>query len=172
MDLEHERLQVMEGDVQNYEEVEEAVRGRGAVLSGLGPTPSSARDVMTSGATHVVRAMEEHGVRRLIWLTGAGIEAEQDEGSFVRSVVRGLLEVFSPGVFEDSARAFETITESDLDWTVVRVPRLKEGPPEGNYRATFKPPGPTAIPRADVAAFMVEQLEEEEYVRQAPMLTR
>ena len=82
------------------------------------------------------------------------------------------VEVFSAGVFEDSARAFETITESDLDWMVVRVPRLKKGPPEGDYRATFKPPGPTAISRADVAAFMVEQLEEEETIRQAPILTR
>lgn len=36
MDLEHERLQVMEGDVQNYEEVEEAVWGAALQSSRLG----------------------------------------------------------------------------------------------------------------------------------------
>jgi putative NADH-flavin reductase len=172
LEMEHERLHVVEGDVQNLEDVERAVRGQDAVVSGLGPTPSSTGDVMTTGAEHLVRAMEAHDARRLIWLTGAGIKAEGDEPSLLRDLMQGLLNVFSPAVFEDSLRAFEVIRESDLAWTVVRVPRLKEGPAEGGVRATFKPPGAQAISRADVAAFMLEQLEREEYVQQAPMLTR
>jgi putative NADH-flavin reductase len=170
-EIEHPRVEVVQGDVQNRDEVEEAVRGRDGVLSGLGPTPSSADDVMTTGARHIVEAMEKHGVDRLIWLTGAGISAEGDERSLLRDAIQGMIKLFSPGVLEDSARAFDLIIESDLDWTVVRVPRLKEGPAQGGYRATFKPPGPQALSRADVAAFMVEQLEDDAYVRQAPMLT-
>ncbi len=170
--LDHPRLRTVEGDVQNLPDVEQAVQGQDAVVSGLGPTRSSAERVMTTGATHVVEAMKKQGVDRLVWLTGAGVEAEGDEPSLLRTVMQGLLNVFSPSVFEDSARAFEVIRESDLDWTVVRVPRLKGGPAEGGYRATFKPPGPTALSRADVAAFMLEQLEDDAYVRRAPMLTR
>jgi putative NADH-flavin reductase len=171
LEIEHERLRVVEGDVQSPADVEKAVQGQDAVVSGLGPTPSSADDVMSTGARHIVEVMEELGVDRLVWLTGAGIQVEGDEKSLLRDAIQGMIKLFSPGVLEDSARAFEVIQESDLDWTVVRVPRLKEGSGEGGYRATFKPPGPRAIARGDVAAFMLEQLEDEEYVRRAPMLT-
>lgn len=60
---------------------------------------------VTVGAEHVVQAMETHGVDRLVWLTGAGIEVEGDESSLLRDVMQGLLGLFSPAVFEDSRRA-------------------------------------------------------------------
>jgi putative NADH-flavin reductase len=172
LDIKHENLRVAQGDVQHLRDVEEAVRGRDAVVSGLGPTPSSAEDVMTTGATHVVQAMAQHGVERLVWLTGAGVVAEGDEPSLFRRAVGVLLDLFSPAVYEDSKRAFEVIRDSDLAWTVVRVPRLKAGPPEGGYRPTFKPPGFQAISRADVAEFMIDQLDDDRFVQRAPMLTR
>lgn len=166
------RLRVVRGDVQNLASVRRAVEGQEAVLSALGPTPSSTGDVMTTDAAHVVRAMEEQGVQRLIWLTGAGIEAEGDEPSVLRTVVQGFLTIFSPSVFEDSARVFEIVSTSDLHWTLVRAPRLKDGPAEGGYRATFKLPGPQALSRADVAALMLGQLRDDRYVRRAPMVAR
>jgi len=172
LDIEHENMHVVHGDVQNVGDVEEAVRGQDALVSGLGPTPSSAEDVMTTRANHVVKAMQKNGVDQVVWSTGAGIEAEGDEPSPFTRAVRLLLDLLSPAVYEDAKRTFEVIHDSGLAWTVVRVPRLKEGPPEGGYRPTLKPPGFQAISRADVAEFTIERLDGDGFVLRAPMLTR
>src|SRR5688572_18093218 len=68
----HERLRVLQGDVQDAGAVAGAVAGQDAVLSALGPA-GPAFTSMTLGARHILAAIEQHGVRRLVTLTGAGV---------------------------------------------------------------------------------------------------
>jgi putative NADH-flavin reductase len=168
--LEHERMAPLDGDVSDPLRVEQAVAVADAVLSALGPTRTSSRDVMTVGARNIVQAMKTHGVRRLVWQTGAAVQDSQDEASAIRGVMVGLLKFLSPGVLEDAQRAFQLIKASGLDWTVVRVARLKDGPAIGHYRVGFAPPGPKPISREDVAEFMLRQLADDRYLCQAPMI--
>ena len=90
-----------------------------------------------------------------------------DPSSVVRSLVRGLMKAL-----EDSDGAFATIAASDLERTVVRVPRLGDGPAQGDVRTTDVPPKPVAISRADVASFMLRELVERGHVGRAPFLIR
>jgi putative NADH-flavin reductase len=168
--LEHERLVLLPGDVGNAVQVELAVAVAEAIISALGPTRTSSRDVMTVGARNIVEAMNRHGVRRLVWQTGAAVRDSQDPPSVIRAVMAGLLRLLSPGVLEDSERAYQIIKTSGLDWTVVRVARLKDGPEQGDYQVGFAPPGPKPVSREDVAGFMLQQLSDDSYCRQAPMI--
>jgi putative NADH-flavin reductase len=168
--LEHECLVRLPGDVGDPLPVEQAVAVADAVLSALGPTRSSSRDVMTVGARNIVQAMKKHGVHRLVWQTGAAVQDSQDEASAIRGVMVRLLRFLSPGVLEDAQRAFQLIKASGLDWTVVRVARLKDGPPAGDYRVGFAPPGPRPVSREDVAEFMLRQLSDDSYLCRAPMV--
>lgn len=62
---------------------------------------------------------------------------------------------------------------SRLDWTLVRVPLLNEKPPTKSVRVGYlgqKIVG-TAISRADLAWFMLEQATKDEYVRKAPVIS-
>src|SRR5918998_1526024 len=68
----HEGLKVVQGDVLDPKDVEKAVVGTRAVLSALGHTKTSSKDVLTEGTKNIVAAMNEHGVRRLVSLTGGG----------------------------------------------------------------------------------------------------
>jgi putative NADH-flavin reductase len=76
-----ERLKVMQGDVLAPKVVEQAVVGTRAVLSALGHTKTSSKDVLTEGIKNIVAAMNEHGVRRLVSLTGAGSETPKTSPS-------------------------------------------------------------------------------------------
>ena len=83
----------------------------------------------------------------------------------------GLLGLFAPGALRDAQGAVEVVRASGLDWTVVRVPRLSDGPKTGRVRGGNTPPGPQhAVSRADAAAFALEQLTDERYVQRAPMV--
>lgn len=64
--LQHERLQVLRGDVYDLPSVEKAVAGQAAVLSTLG-VPYSRQEitVYSEGIAHIIEAMKHSGVRRL-----------------------------------------------------------------------------------------------------------
>jgi len=57
---------------------------------------------------------------------------------------------------------------TDLDWTVVRAPRLTDGTGAGEYRAGEIALGFESIARADVARFMLDTIETDGYVREMP----
>ncbi|MDQ3386877.1 MAG: NAD(P)H-binding protein, partial [Actinomycetota bacterium] len=66
----HDLLRVLKGDVLDAKAVDEAVAGQNAVLSALGHTKSSPKDVQTRGTENIVAAMKKHGVDRIVSLTG------------------------------------------------------------------------------------------------------
>ena len=75
-------------------------------------------------------------------------------------------------MLKDSVQQYEEIRKSNLDWTIVRVPRLNEGPHTGKYRIGWVGINTgTQIVRADVADFLLKQVTDNTYLRQAPMIS-
>ena len=170
VDVTHERLRVVQGDVKDAGAVARAVAGQDAVLSALGPSKPDF-SAMTVGAQHIVAAMEEHGVRRLVTLTGAGVPDANDRPKLFNHLITFLLKRISPGVLEDALRHAERVRASGVEWTIVRVGRMNDGPRSGEMAVGWVGTGPKPfVSRADAAAFMLEEMEARRYVRQAPMI--
>jgi putative NADH-flavin reductase len=168
----HERLRVMAGDVLDQQAVAEAIKGQDAVLLVLGHTKSSPKDILTRGTEHVLAAMKQHGVRRLINITGAGVADPNDQPRLFNKFMSFLLKRLAADLLADSERQTRMIRESGLDWTIVRVPVLNDNPPSGNVRAGYVGNGTGArIARADVADFMLRQLDDASYLHKAPMIS-
>ena len=169
----HDRLKIVQGDVRDPEAVEAAIIGQDAVISALGQTRSrpSTKDVMTVAAEHIVAAMRKHGVRRLVTLVGAGVAFPQDRPSRPGQVMSALLKLLAGDVLADAERDAQIIQASDLDWVIVRVPRLSEAPAKGAYRTGYQRPGFGAISRDDVADFMLKQVTDDTYLREAPIVS-
>lgn len=167
-----ERLKVVQGDVLDPKDVEQAVVGTGAVLSALGHTKTSSKDVLTEGTKNIVAAMNKHGVRRLVSLTGAGVRDPKDEPKLVDRVIGSLLRLLQRDLLEDSIGQARVIKDSDLDWVIVRAPVLNEGEKKGEYRIGYvgKESG-TRLSRADVADFMLKQTMDDTYLRHAPVVS-
>jgi putative NADH-flavin reductase len=170
--IRHARLAVVHGDVLDAAKVGEIIAGTDAVLNALGQTKTSPKDVQTRGTENIVAAMEGHGVRRLVSLTGAGVRDPRDEPKLVDRAITFLLKRLQPDVLEDGVRHSEVIKRSDLDWVIVRGPRLTEGPKKGEYRVGMvgKNSG-TRISRADLAEFMLGQLTTDTHLRQMPVVS-
>ncbi len=172
LQVEHERLVVIQGDVLDAAKVEETVAGTDAVLSALGPSKTSPKDMQARGTQNIVAAMQKQGVRRLVSLTGAGVRDARDEPKVVDGVFTFLLKRLQPDVLEDGVRHAEAIKASGLEWVVVRGPRLTEGPKRDEYRVGMvgKNSG-TQISRADLAGFMLDQLTTDEHLQQMPVVS-
>ena len=170
LEVSHERLRVVRGDVKDAAAVAQAVAGQDAVLSALGPSKPDFNS-MTVGARHILEAMTRHGVRRLVTLTGAGVPDANDRPTLLHHVISFLLKRISPRVLEDATRHVEQMRASDVDWTIVRAGRLTDGPKTGDVKVGWVGTGPKPfVSRADAAAFMLREVGERRHVRQAPMI--
>jgi putative NADH-flavin reductase len=118
---------------------------------------------------NIVRAMERAGPRRLIYLSFLGVRGGREQLSLVgRYVVAPLI---LRNVVADHEAKENIIARSGLDWTIVRPPRLTNGPHTGVYRHGGDIKAESVIPmisRADVADFMLLQLDDRAYLRKAP----
>jgi hypothetical protein len=114
--------------------------------------------------------MKRHGVRRLVALSGAGITLEGERkpirGRLMSSAVRLLVR----HVVEAKRREYLVFRDSGLDWTLVRPPRVVEGGPTGHVLASNTVVG-SRITQADLAAFMVGQLDDHAYIGAAPYVS-
>lgn len=172
LEAEHDRLSVVQGDVQEPERVAAAVAGADAVLSVLGPTSNEPPYEVSAGMRNILAAMEKHGVRRLVQSVGAGVRDPKDEPGLFDRLITVALKLFSRHVYEDMKRTADVIRASDVDWTLVRVPMLTDDPATGEVEVGYLGKGVgVRVSRADMAAFILEQVDDDTYLRQAPVIS-
>lgn len=167
--IEHPQLTVMRGDVLDYPSVEAAVRGQEAVLSALGhkrffyPTR-----ILSEGTRNILRAMEAHGVPRFVCETSLGIG--NSAGRMGVYYTFFVIPVILPFYFWDKTRQERKIAESGVEWVIVRPGKLTSRARRGHYR-TGRHAGnflwTVRISRADVADFMLDQLQSDAHLRHA-----
>ena len=167
----HPRLVTVPGSIADAAALDGAIAGRDAVLCALGGRPWRRRERVCSTAMgHAIVSMQHQHVRRVVAIStfGAG-ETRPRVGWLVRHLVFGM--VLRSEVADKEA--MEAILErSALDWTVVRVGLLHDGPSRGAWRAADDASirGMGRIARADVAAFMLDQLDDASWIRRKPAL--
>jgi len=167
--IQHSELSVVQGDVRDGEAVTLAIEYAAAVICAIGPTPGAPEDLMEKAAENIVSGMQKHSVKRLIWSTGAGVEAPQDKPTFMHKAISFLLKLISKDVLENSLRGAEIVKNSDLDWTIARAPMLIDGGRQDGYQASFVGPemGRT-LSRENFAEFMLDLAEGDDWIQQMP----
>ena len=170
--LQHERLKVVKGDILDADSVALAMAGQHAVCCAIGVTvPLPPVTVFSEGTRNLLQAMKKAGVKRLICVTGIGAGDSRGHGGLLYDCIfRPFL--FWP-VYADKDRQESLIEASDVDWTIVRPGFLTNGPLTKTYRTPTDLTGVTAgwISRADVAHFMLQELESNQYLRKTPLVT-
>lgn len=169
--IQHENLKVIAGDILTPAHVDATVQGTDVVLSALGPTSNKPTFTISQGMRHILDAMQKHNVARIILATGAGVRDPLDHPKFIDHVFGFLLKLISKNVVADMARAVELVRQSDRAWTVVRVPRLLDGASQGTLKVGYVGDINPQITRADMAAFMLRQVDDPQYIRKAPAIS-
>ena len=100
---------------------------------------------------------------RLIVISAAGVgESWQQIGWMSRILFKTMLK----NVFNEHIAQEAQVKQADLDWTIVRGAILTDKPACGDYRAD-NAAKTGKIARADLADFLVKQVMDESYLRQA-----
>jgi putative NADH-flavin reductase len=167
-------LRIVQGDVFDSATVVDAVRGNRAVLSALGARSLKRTNLLSRAVPVILEGMRQEYVTRLIVLGAAGVQ--RDYGKYQNALTKIGLWVAKKTMlkhpFIDQAAQERLLAASDVDYTIVRAPRLSDGPFTGTYRVLpdALPPGALRVSRADVADFMLQQLTDPRFHRQGPYI--
>jgi putative NADH-flavin reductase len=157
---------ILQGDAGDPALLDTAVTGQDAVIDTIGTRkPFLKTTLETDTARNLIRAMQHHHVRRLIAISSIGVG---DSIANVNLLFRLLIPLFFRGAMPDKEGMEAQVRSSDLDWTIVRPAGLTDAPATGEIhrispssrRHVFR------VARADVAAFMLSQLEQTTSFRQ------
>jgi len=168
--IQDDHLKVVTGDVYDLESVTRAVGGQDAVVCALGGGRDIKRTtVRATGTEHIIRAMEKHGVNRLVSVTAMGIGESWETLSAVNKI-------FFATVLNSARRDHENqekaIKASGLDWTIIRPSGLTDGPRTGQYDfgENIKASSST-ISRADVADLILKAVDDDQLIGKAITIT-
>jgi putative NADH-flavin reductase len=150
--LESPRLRVVGGDLFNEQQMANAIRGNDAVLSAFGPTTLRRTHLRRDFARALVSALRRGGVSRFLHVSSAFCFRE---GGLLYAVMTNTL---FRNVTNDHCDADQELAQSGLSWTVLRPPRLVDGPARNHLNVVngHLARGLT-ITRADVANFMLQE---------------
>lgn len=168
-----DRLTVIKGDVLDPASVDRAVAGVDAVVSVFGQVKGSPATLQADGTRNIVAAMNRHGVRRIVTLSGGGLSAEKDRPKLPDKIIRFLLKTLSGHVLADAEKHLQVLQAGEVEWTVVRGPRLSEDPGTGAYRVGWVGVNAsTKISRDDLADFILTQVTDRTYIHQMPFVSQ
>lgn len=171
-ELEHDQLQVVEGDVQDTASVEEAVKGQDAVLCALGAPATDKSLIRTKGTKNIIQAMQQSGVKRLVCQSGFGAGDSHALLPFYYKYL--IFPLMLRHAYADHELQEQLIQDSTLDWVIVRPGSMTDGAHTRSYRHGFTASDPASkikISRADVADFMLRQITDDSYLRQTPAVS-
>jgi uncharacterized protein YbjT (DUF2867 family) len=168
--MKNDNLSVIAGDVLNADAVKKTIAGTAAVVVCLGGKTGDQMRVLAPGTQHVVSAMKGFNIKRLVAVTSMGVgDSKGQAGFFFDSII---VPIFLRAEFKDKEAQEEVIRKSDLDYVIVRPGGLTNKAAKHTFAAVTKLEKNMVprISRADVAAFCLDQLLADEWIRRSVSL--
>lgn len=148
-------------DVQASSVLVQALADQDAVISCLGQRSGGDGNLLRVAAAAMLEAMARARVRRCI-VVSQGLLFPS------RNPIVALLRLILARHVADSAAMERLVDASDLDWTIVRPPKLNEGKSPRGYRIAVDaaPRGAWAMQYDDLATFLLDEAENGTHGRQ------
>jgi uncharacterized protein YbjT (DUF2867 family) len=159
-------VRIFTGDATDPATVSEAMDGQDAVIDVIaGKKPWQTTALEQTAARAIVAAAQQHGTRRIIAVSAIGVGNSTAHAPLLFRLL--LLPTFLRGSTADKTVMEREITHAGVPYVLVRPAVLNDQPPVGSTHVLTGSEKGRQISRADVAAFVVEQLTTDAYLNRA-----
>jgi putative NADH-flavin reductase len=168
-------VDVIQGSAFDTTPVRQTIAHADVVLSALGASSLKKEDVLERAVPQIVAAMQETStqpkpIRRIIVLGSAGAlpTSLDKQPAWRRWIVQNIVyNTFLKWPIASQISQWDTLSHSSLDWTMVMPPMLTNTPGHGTYRIDGEalPTNGSRISREDVADFMMQQINNPQWIR-------
>ncbi len=163
-------MEIVKGDVRDWEAVRTLVKGCRAVVSTLGQTKGEVTPIYTQATRHVLQAMRENHLRRYILVTGLSLDTPDDKKSEPTQQKTAWMKTNFPTFVANRQEEYEMLTQSEADWTFVRLPFIEQTDEKFGIKVDLQDCPGEKISATDIADFLIQQLTEDAFVRKAPFI--
>jgi putative NADH-flavin reductase len=165
-----DQVHVIQGSAVDAGRVRQTVAGADVVLSALGARSLKKEDVLERAIPLIIAAMQQTGVRRIIALGSAGAlpTSLDKQPAWRRWLVQNIVySTFLKWPVASQVSQWNDLSSSDLDWTMVMPPMLTNTHARGTYRidGDALPRNGGRISREDVADFMMQQIDNPQWIK-------
>ena len=174
--IKDQKLRIVEGNVMDSQVVASILHHQDAVIQclGVGGKGDGKPTTFISEANKIiVDEMEKQKVSRLIAMSnvGAGNSLSFQPWLFTNFILPYFMKWLKV-IIDDKNRMDPTIMNSELEWTIVRCPNIIDKTPKGNVHPTLEGKGlKLTVTLGDMAEFIIHQLTDSTYLRQAPSVS-
>ncbi|MFN2197190.1 MAG: NAD(P)-dependent oxidoreductase, partial [Anaerolineales bacterium] len=163
------RADMIVGDVLNPQQVAATISGTDAVVVSLGSRSNSPENTVSQGTKNIITCMQQTGVKRLVVVTSLGVGDSKDQ---VPMAFKLVMKTVMRKIMADKELQEQYVQESGLDWVIVRPGGLSDDPASGAYLFGTDPSVMAGrVSRADVAAFVLQNLSDDQFLGQAVAIT-
>jgi len=161
--IRHEQLRIIKGDVLNPLTYENTFFGIDIVISCLGTRNREATVVYSQGVSNIMQAMQKVDIDRIICISAGAVEIAPNTSFLMRFLIKNILQKLFKYSYADMLLMEGILRGSNLNWTVIRPPRLLNGDRTGKYRTSINEfiPHMSTLTRADLADFIIHHLDDE-----------
>jgi len=167
----HPNLEVVACDATNADELRTLLTGQEVVVSAIGHVKGSAPDVQTVATRVIVDVMTELSVKRYVDVTGTGVRFAGDKITLIDRFLNMGVGIADPSRVKDGIDHQEVLKASNLDWTTIRVLKL-QNVAKMPFTLTLHGPTKAFVGREEVAESMLQVVEANTFVKQAPIVSR
>ncbi len=166
------KVRVALGDVLQAATLDDAIRDQDAVVVVLGirenplkvrfrgASQTSTR-VRSEGTRNIISAMRRQGVKRLVVQSTYGVGDTREGLSWMW---RNIFDLILKPQIEDTERQEQLVSDSDLDWVLVRPVGLNDGPAADPFVSPAGEAKSMAVSRAAVARVLADATWRQDYV--------
>ncbi|HZY35810.1 MAG TPA: SDR family oxidoreductase [Mucilaginibacter sp.] len=159
----HPELKIVKGDIRQPETFEGFLDGQDVVISAIGEKNREPTTLYSEGNRNLLQAMEKKGLKRAFFISASAIEISPVQPFFIRLATKYIVQKLFGNGYADQRVMEKLIKESNIDYTIMRPPRLTDKPATGRYRFAINTflKNCLMISRADVAHFMINNISNE-----------
>lgn len=163
-------VRVVRADVQDPASVASALKDQDALVLAVSSSARRPGTLYSDAARNITAAADRTPVSRAIVVSSGGVRP--DDSGLPLWYRRILIPLFMKDLYDDMRAMESAVTESTLDWTLVRAAYLQDTPAAGHFRVSdgTNPAGGWKLSRGDLARFTVDQLASDRWLRKAPTL--
>jgi putative NADH-flavin reductase len=165
----HSKIEIVKGDARNIKSIQAFLEGCHIVINTLGQ-PIKEEPIYSTVTSSIITTMNELGIRRYIGVTGASLDVHGDKKSMVNTIGAKIFKFLFSKMIMDKEKELEILKNSDLDWTLVRLPFVVEGPQTGYIKENTKDVPGTKIMNTDIAHFLIQQIHDNKYLLKTPFI--
>jgi putative NADH-flavin reductase len=132
--MEHPNLKIVKGDVLQASGFENEIENIDVIISALGVHSQKPTTIYSQGITNIISAMKNKNIKRIFCISAQAIEISPAIPLWQKIVTKYILQRIFKNTYEDTRLMEQIIKQSNLDFTIMRPPMLKDKPFTGKCR--------------------------------------